>query len=509
MHSTLRAGFALAILASLASAQTTSFQPHVDYDLSQPHPIQSASVDFDLDGNLDLIVTCEGQNSGRVSVLWGDGSGDFGANTDITAYLAWGLVVDDFNGDGWPDFAVTACGWAQHGISVLLNNHQRGFTGGSGMSSLGTPPVGLASADFDHDGDVDIAVANNSGGYAVDYFWNSGLGFFSSFHVIPYTSGLAGQRVVAGDFDNDGWADLALSHAGGVKLIQNIHQSYEWFHEFPTSIPSGPTVGLAVADMNLDGNLDIVTANGLITVWFGDGSGAFPSNSSSGVYSVGDVKIADVNGDGWLDVVGVSPLQIAYGTGTGLAGGAQQVPTGVGPTTCMVGDFDGNGRIDLATACNNNAQDAYVSIHLQANAPPPTTYCTAKWSSIGCVPSIGFSGSPHLTGTTQFNITANAILNQKAGLLVYGFQRGSGAFQGGTLCISGGLRRTPVQSSGGTATGTNCSGTFTFDMRGRIQGGSDAMLTLGRTVDAQWWYRDPQDPWTSGLSNALEFTIAP
>jgi hypothetical protein len=155
MHHALRATVSLAFLASLAQAQTSSFQPHVDYDLSQPHPIQSASADFDLDGNLDLIVTCEGQNGGRVSVLWGDGSGDFGSNTDINAYLAWGLVVDDFNGDGWPDFAVTACGWAQHGIGVLLDDHQRGFIGGSGMSSLGTPPVGLASADH-HDGD-DIA----------------------------------------------------------------------------------------------------------------------------------------------------------------------------------------------------------------------------------------------------------------------------------------------------------------------------------------------------------------
>lgn len=500
---------AWSLAASLASAQSVTFQPRADFDLSDRDPIQSATADFDLDGNLDLIVSCEGQNNGRVSVLWGDGSGDYGSNTDVNVYLAWGLVVDDFNGDGWPDFAVTSCGWAQHGIGILFNDHQRGFIGGSGTSSLGTPPVGLASADFDHDGDVDLAVANNAGGYAIDWFKNNGNGYFGSFIVIPYSSGLAGQRVVAGDFDNDGWADLALSHSGGVKLIQNIHQSYEWFHTFPTSIPSGATVGLAVADMNRDGNLDIVTGNGLITVWYGAGDGSFPTNSSSGVYSIGDVKIADVDGDTWLDVVGVAPLQIAYGSPSGLAGGAQVVPTGTGPTTCMTGDFDNDGRIDIATACNNNAQDAYVSVHLQTATPAPSVYCTSKWSSLGCVPTIGFSGAPHSAGNSPFHVTASAILNQKAGLLIYGFQRGSGAFQGGVLCISGGVKRTQIQSSGGSTSGNNCSGSFDYDMQARIQGGSDPLLATGVKVDAQYWYRDPADPFTSGLSNALEFVIAP
>jgi hypothetical protein len=44
---------------------------------------------------------------------------------------------------------------------------------------------------------------------------------------------------------------------------------------------------------------------------------------------------------------------------------------------------------------------------------------------------------------------------------------------------------------------------------GAPQSGIDPMLALGVVVDAQYWYRDPADPWTSGLSNALEFTIAP
>lgn len=499
---------AAALLGAPAVAQNVNFAARADYDMSQPHPVQSATADFDLDGNLDIVVTCEGQGGGRVSVMWGDGNSDFGSSTDVTAYLAWGLCVDDFNGDGWPDIAVTSNGWAQHGVGILLNNHQRGFASGGSTSALGSPPVALASGDFDHDGDIDLAVASSSGGYSVDWFRNNGNGSFGSFNYVPYTNGLVGARLVAGDFDNDSWIDLALAHSTGVMVLMNVHQSYEQFHSSTLPAPTGSTSALVAVDMNNDGDLDLVAAGATVTCWYGQGDGGFASNSSSGIGPAYDVRVADVNGDGDLDVVAAAgSILIGYGYAGALSGVVQSVPTGLGPTTCVTGDWNNDGRIDLAAACNNSGNDAYLSIHDQAPAPPPTTYCTAKWSSFGCVPSIAFSGAPHATGATQFHITASAILNQKSGLLIYGFHRGTAPFQGGILCISGGTKRTPIQNSGGTSGATNCSGVFNYDMQARIQSGIDPMLNVGRTVDAQYWYRDPQDPFTSGLSNAVEFTI--
>lgn len=499
-------------LVSHARAQNLNFLPRVDFDLAQPHPVQSETADFDLDGNLDIVVTCEGQNSGKISVLFGDGASDFGTSTDFVSPLAWGLCVDDFDADGWPDIAATVHGWAQHGVRVYLNDHQQGFTFASQASSLATPPVALASGDFDLDGVTDLAVASESGGYAVDWFHGNGNGTFSSFHYVPYTSGLVGRRLVAGDFDNDSRTDLALAHNGGVMVLINVAQSFEQFHVSNGPMPTGLANGLGVADMDGDGVLDLVSGSTNVEVWLGQGNGGFGLGGSYvATGGVNDLRIVDVNSDGQLDVMvtNFNGIVLLYGQGGGTLGSAQTIASGLQPSTGVAGDWNNDGRIDLAVACNNAAQDAYLSVHEQQPNAAPLAYCTSKTSSIGCIPTIGFSGLPTLSGSSPFHITASAILNQKAGLLMYGFQRGSAPFQGGTMCIAGGKKRTPVQQSGGTLGNPNCSGHFDFDMHALIASGTDPMLSVGVKVDAQYWYRDPQDAWTSGLSNALEFQIAP
>jgi hypothetical protein len=100
------------------------------------------------------------------------------------------------------------------------------------------------------------------------------------------------------------------------------------------------------------------------------------------------------------------------------------------------------------------------------------------------------------------------VLNQKSGLLFYGYTQQATPFLGGTLCIGSPVRRTPTQLSGGTATGANCTGTYSFDFNAFIASGVDPLLqNFGQAVFAQWWSRDPQDPFLTGLTNALQFTI--
>ena len=137
--------------------------------------------------------------------------------------------------------------------------------------------------------------------------------------------------------------------------------------------------------------------------------------------------------------------------------------------------------------------------------PDPAPYCVAKLNSLGCVPAIGWEGHPTLSGLDDFAVTAELVLNNQNGLLFYGTGAASKPFQGGVLCVSTPLKRTAVQGSGGNPPpSSDCSGTFRYAWTHAQLGKFGA----GATVYVQYWYRDPQAPGGSGLSNALAFTVA-
>ncbi len=139
-----------------------------------------------------------------------------------------------------------------------------------------------------------------------------------------------------------------------------------------------------------------------------------------------------------------------------------------------------------------------------------TTYCTAKTTSNGCSPTISFTGLPTDTCTAGgFTIFATHVMNQKNGLLFYGFSKVATPLFGGTLCVGGTKIRTPMQNSGGSASGSDCSGAFAFDMCAWIAGGNDAALIAGKQVEAQYWFRDPgfSAPNNVGFTNAVSFVI--
>ena len=141
----------------------------------------------------------------------------------------------------------------------------------------------------------------------------------------------------------------------------------------------------------------------------------------------------------------------------------------------------------------------------------PSTYCTAKANSLGCTPQIASSGCPSETDPNPFDITASMVLNQRNGLLFYGYSLLAGTpFQGGTLCVSPPLRRTMIQSAGGTLPPANdCSGQYSFDFNARIQSGIDPLLISGQQVGAQYWSRDPAigDGTGAGITDGVEFVI--
>lgn len=139
-----------------------------------------------------------------------------------------------------------------------------------------------------------------------------------------------------------------------------------------------------------------------------------------------------------------------------------------------------------------------------------TVYCTAKTNSLGCVPAISFSGYASQTQPVAFQITASQVINQRSGLLLYGFESQALPYQGGLLCVKPPTVRTPPQNSGGTVVGpSDCTGVYALDLNARIQAGLAFGLAPGVRAFAQYWMRDPGSAVPTGLSDALDFVVLP
>jgi hypothetical protein len=175
-------------------------------------------------------------------------------------------------------------------------------------------------------------------------------------------------------------------------------------------------------------------------------------------------------------------------------------------------DCNGNGipdACDIAStfSSDSNANGIPDECECQGGAPP-VVYCTAKLNSQLCVPSIAASGFASVSSSAPFIISATNILNQKTGLLFYGYQANAAPFQGGTLCVHAPIKRTATMNSGGSPTGSDCTGAFSFDFNAFMHAGGDPLLAVvGQQVNAQYWSRDPQDPFTTNTTNAVQFAV--
>ncbi len=141
--------------------------------------------------------------------------------------------------------------------------------------------------------------------------------------------------------------------------------------------------------------------------------------------------------------------------------------------------------------------------------PDAVSYCTAKTNSSGCTPTIVTSGVASLSGADDFYVGAHSVLNNQSGILIRSFIPASTPFFGGTLCVAAPIVRTPIQNSGGTALGTDCSGSYSFHVSHAYMAASS--LAPGSTLHCQYWCRDPgfAPPNSIGLTNAVRVTVWP
>ena len=138
--------------------------------------------------------------------------------------------------------------------------------------------------------------------------------------------------------------------------------------------------------------------------------------------------------------------------------------------------------------------------------PPPTIYCTAKLNSLGCTPAIGYGGptSQPLSGANDYDVDVVQLINNKNGIVFYGYAPHNFPFQGGWLCVTPPILRTPVQQTGGNPPPNDCSGQLVL----RVNDPAGVNHAPASVVYFQGWSRDPADPTGFGtsLSDAIRLT---
>ncbi len=274
------------------------------------------------------------------------------------------VAVGDFNADGLQDLAV-----ANHDsntVSVLLGVGNGDFQEApQSPIAVGTTPVWIAVGDFNGDGKPDLAVANVNSD-TVSVLLGNGDGTFQAAQTFAVGDGPT--SVTAGDFNRDGVQDLATGNwfSGDVSVLLGIgNRTFEQ----PASLPSGVSViSPAVGDFDGDGKLDLAVANysnNNISVFWGNGDGTFqqpPLIVPSGGALPNCVVVGDFNGDGKLDLAVANSgnpnlippdpgnVAVLLGNGDRTFQAPQTYAVGHTPLTVAVGDFDGDRVPDLAVA---------------------------------------------------------------------------------------------------------------------------------------------------------------
>lgn len=263
---------------------------------SSSMPGDAAVADLDQDGNDDIIVHRYGTPS-IVSVFWGDGTGGFSAGTDI--------------------------------------NTASGMSGNTGAMQI---------ADINGDTELDIIAADTAGTFSV--ITGAGARAFNApttFTTGPFNAGPEGTAMAVADFDGDGDLDVASGTTQYPKIFMNFNDGTGAFTTSAVVTVTGVEhiMQLQAEDMNNDGDVDLVTQMyfGAIEVLINNGNGTFTASSSQytypGTYTYFD--IADLDGDGAKDIVygantsymsvrmgGIGPDTIVNNTTSGGIGTARE-----------------------------------------------------------------------------------------------------------------------------------------------------------------------------------------
>ncbi len=326
----------------------------------------AASGDFNGDGKLDLLLLTPDFGSGAtMAILLGNGDRTFQAPVTYSVPIAPYLVLGDFNGDGKPDIGVSG-GLNGGVVSILINNGDGTFKSPANYSISGNVQA-LAAADLNADGKLDLVVSSGGTSGTISVLLGNGDGTFGS--PIVYTSNLLSiysASIAVADFNGDGKLDLAVTNSeGSTNAVAIVLGNGDGTLQNPPLLYSAgllPT-GLVTLDVNGDGKPDLAVAGGdgvlsyfSLTTLINRGDGAFANPVSFPVLQFPySAVVGDFNGDGHVDISTTSLTQtggvsVLLGKGDGTFQAHLDSATGQSPTAIAAGDFNGDGKLDLVVA---------------------------------------------------------------------------------------------------------------------------------------------------------------
>lgn len=331
-------------------------------------------ADVDQDGDLDMLVS-DATNS-TVAVCLNDGTGEFidaitGAQNAPVGARPEGLAIGDVDGDGDLDFATANADG--NSATIRFNTGTLPLLYTSAITvAVGAGPTAVALADIDNDGDLDLLTANagtasNPVG-SVSVSRNSGTGTFGASTSVAV--GLAPSELALADIDGDGDLDLLTANAGSASLSVRLNNGSGTFTGTTTlALPAGSTPsGLRTGDLDADGDLDVVVAQGR-------GGRLFTCLNTAGTFAV-QARALRLNRDATAQTVRSEGV--------------------------VLGDVDGDLDLDLITSDNQGHVIQSLNVELLPPLPAPIiTSLTPAEGPIGTVIT--------LMGSSLIDVTAVAF----------------------------------------------------------------------------------------------------
>lgn len=355
-----------------------------------PFAVPPGPYDDDLDA-LDIIADCNGNGVSDHIDIFMDVSVDCDSNGVLDSCQLVSGSASDCNGNGILDVCEPDCN--ENGVADDCDVSPINF------ALLGNYPTTyadeqLVAADFDGDGDIDVAISGAAANVMVKL--NDGGGGFAAADLIFPPAGAGGhQRMAAAALGGGACMHIVATDyaaAGSVTVLTTFGATCPSCPAPPCAGITFPTGGafpyaVAIGDLDADGDLDLAVVNAAsdtVSILLNTGvpgTGWFAAAPASPI-AVGDipidVRIADVSGDGLLDVVVANregdTVSVLINLGGAVFAPAAVYATGDGPFSLVAQDLDGDGDIDLAT-WNYDADNASVLINIGGGVfGAPATY---------------------------------------------------------------------------------------------------------------------------------------